>query len=120
MLRVPTSVSIHNSKAGPAPPASFHKTFPFFFANEAALVKKLATLYPEHIPSPLALEEQQGWMLLGDFGSALRAQPVPALWEEALLAYSRIQLASIPQVELLLQSGFPDRRLDKVAQHLEL
>jgi Phosphotransferase enzyme family len=119
ILQVPTTMGIVYFKAGPVSVAGGRETFPFFFANEAALIKELVVLYPEHIPSPLALEAEQGWMLLEDFGQALRVQPVLALWEEALLAFSRIQLSSLGHVEDLLRIGCLDRRLDKMAKHID-
>jgi phage tail protein X len=42
------------------------------FAHEAALVQALATLYPDHLPTPLAVDQVQEWMLLADFGRILR------------------------------------------------
>ncbi len=118
ILRVPTTDGMVYFKAGPAPGLSTREQFPFFFANEAALIKELAVTYPEHIPSPVAIEVQQGWMLLEDMGHVLRVQPV-GLWEEALLAFCRIQQASIGQTETLLRIGCLDRSLERLSEHID-
>lgn len=119
ILRVPTTDGMLYFKAGPVPGSGTRETFPFFFANEAALIKELAVMYPEYIPSPLAIDVTRGWMLLEDMGLVLRTQPVLELWEKALLAACRIQQASIEQTEALLEKGFLDRSLARLAEHID-
>ncbi|MFL5586327.1 MAG: phosphotransferase family protein [Ktedonobacteraceae bacterium] len=119
ILRVPTTEGTLYFKSGPVPVAGTRETFPFFFANEAALIKGLAAMYPEYMPSPLAIEVTEGWMLLEDVGQVLRTQPVLDLWEEALLVFCRVQQASIGQREALLRMGCLDRSLEKLAEHID-
>jgi hypothetical protein len=89
------------------------------FAHEPALVQALATMYPDHMPTPLAVDQAQDWMLLADFNRILRDQPESQAWADALCAFVRLQKASAVQVEALLASGCRDRRLDTFAARLD-
>jgi hypothetical protein len=71
------------------------------------------------MPSPVALEVTEGWMLLEDVGQVLRTQPVLDRWEEALLVFCRMQQASVGQREALLRMGCLDRSLEKLADHID-
>jgi hypothetical protein len=119
ILRVLTTVGAVYFKVSPFPAVDDHRMFPFLFANEAALTRALAVLYPGHIPRPLAVDPTLGWMLLEDFGQPLREYPVRAMWEDALQAFSRMQVDSTRQVETLLASGCLDRRLDKLSGQID-
>ena len=120
ILRVPTTTGTVYFKASPVQIADESRRLPFLFANEAALTRGLAGLFPEHIPTPLAIDPARGWMLLEDFGQKLREHPVLAAWEEALQIFSRLQVASSKHVELLLATGCLDRRLDKLPGQIDL
>lgn len=110
ILRVPTSDGMIYFKVAADLP---------LFANEPALLTALAARYPEHIPAPLAVEPEQRWVLLADFGVELRAQPNPAEWAAALELYSRLQRDTAADVETLLASGCLDRRLDRLAAQID-
>jgi hypothetical protein len=89
------------------------------FAREAVLVQALAIRYPEHIPVPLAIEAEQGWVLLADFGQELRGNTDVQVWEDALRTYARLQRATATHVADLLAQGCRDRRLDTLAAHVD-
>ena len=38
------------------------------FVNEGVVLSRLAELYPDRLPVPLAIDPERGWMLLDDFG----------------------------------------------------
>ena len=119
ILRVPTKAGAVYFKVSPFPIPGDQTELPFLCANEAALTRALAVLYPEHVPRPLAVDPTLGWMLLEDFGQPLRAYPVLAMWEDALQTFSRLQVDSTRQVEALLASGCLDRRLDKLSGQID-
>jgi len=119
ILRVLTTVGAVYFKVSPFPAVDDHRMFPFLFANEAALTRALAVLYPGHIPRPLAVNPTLGWMLLEEFGQPLQEYPVLAMWEDALQTFSRMQVDSTRQVETLLASGCLDRRLDKLSGQID-
>ena len=81
------------------------------FANEGAVMRGLAALYPGHIPAPWGINDEQGWMLLDDLGAILGREPSveqqAALWE----TMSRIQIDSTNRLDHLLRAGCLDRRI---------
>jgi len=80
------------------------------FANEPALLAALAARFPGHVPVPLAVDRERRWQLLPDDGPPLAEHLDYALWEQAIRAFARLQVASVEQVDYLLQVGCLDRR----------
>jgi hypothetical protein len=104
LLRVPTTGGV-----------VYFKAVPPLFAGEAAISQRLAALYPEDVPSPLAVDLERSWMLLEDFGSdQLKGQPL-AVWEAAVRRFAEMQVSSVAHVSLFLEAGFPDRRLGQLS-----
>lgn len=91
---------------------------PLLFGNEAVLTRYLSTLYPDQVPRALAIEPQQAWMLMQDFGSVLGQYGDRTVWLEPMRTYSRMQIASVQHIEALLETGFQDRRLEKLLLHI--
>jgi hypothetical protein len=80
------------------------------FVAEAPVTALLAELFPEHVPAPLAVERERGWIATPDFGPELGWEaPVPVR-EEALRQYAALQHASVEHVDALLAAGCIDRR----------
>lgn len=82
-------------------------------AYEARLVRVLASRAPDSILTPLAVDEERGWLLTADAGPTLRAAHGPDQlrdWREMLQAYAVLQRAVAPSVEQLLTVGVPDMR----------
>lgn len=80
---------------------------------EAALVQLLSEMFPCNLPELLAVDQGQGWFLSKDGGEKLRfalQAGTPALWEDVLDDYAKIQLVMIDRVDQLLALGMPDRR----------
>jgi hypothetical protein len=88
-------------------------------ANEATLMDSLAALYPDHIPAPIAIDQERRWMLLSDFGKPLRGNNDPRVWERSLRAFAQIQIDSVDRVDELLRLGCLDRRLEILALQIE-
>ncbi len=88
----------------------YFKATPDFFHDEAALTSKLAELFPDTIPRPVAVDVDRGWMLLEDFGDTFVGALPLEHWDAALDALIGIQRRSAPIVDSLLRSGFADRR----------
>lgn len=89
------------------------------FANEGLVLTCLAGLYPDRIPLPIAVQPEEGWMLLDDFGDAPDAGL--SLEERARLLqdFARLQIDSSAKVEVLLAAGCKDRRLDVLLSQIE-
>src|SRR2546426_4518967 len=60
---------------------------PLFFTHEPMLIQSLAAWYPHNMPTVLAMEREQCWMLLAEFGTELHAHPDQIAWEKALAVY---------------------------------
>ncbi|MGE5273633.1 MAG: phosphotransferase [Verrucomicrobiota bacterium] len=103
-LRVPTSEGVLWFKAN----ASAH-------AFEAGLLAILARLTPGHVPEPVALDADRGWLLMRDGGERLRELVRSSRdlhhWQSLLPEYAQLQLALAPHVDDLLAAAVPDERL---------
>jgi fructosamine-3-kinase len=88
------------------------------FVNEGVVMSGLAQIYPDNIPSPLAVNAARRWMLLGDLGvpigrSASLAQRMSVFQEMACL-----QIDSTERINSLLEIGCIDRRIPWLQAHL--
>jgi hypothetical protein len=80
------------------------------FAPEAGVNALLADLFPRHVPTPLAVQPDRGWIATPDFGEELGWEaPMPAR-QEALRQYAALQQESVRHVDALLAAGCLDRR----------
>lgn len=104
VLRVPTDRGDQFFKA--SAPALGH---------EAAIVAFLAERLPEVIPAPLAVDLEQGWMLMADAGIRLRelveAERDVSRWLDVLPLYAGLQVELAGAAADLLRLGAPDMRL---------
>ncbi len=89
------------------------------FADEPALTQMLAARYPEHIPTPIAVALDRGWMLLADFGPELRGNTDITVWEAAIRLFAQMQIASAAHIDALIAAGCLDRRLDRLAEQID-
>jgi hypothetical protein len=120
VLRIPTTSGMLYFKASPVLGSNGTNGRPCFWTNEVDLTQMVAKQYPAHLPVPVLVDTQQGWMVVKDAGVLLDEQPEQERWENALQAFSHLQLASTARVDQFLTSGCPDRRLEKLREHLDL
>lgn len=89
---------------------------------EPALLKHLHTFDGRLLPKLLAVEEQEGWLLLSDGGRPIRdmgsASEQIEVWQSTLPLYAALQLESLNQTETLKHLGLPDRRPERLPQLL--
>ena len=82
------------------------------FANEPAVTKGLATLFPDHVPKPVAIHAEKHWMLLKDFGKTIWETKSEADVREAVFrCFGTLQVEAVTQIDNLLAMGCQDRRL---------
>ncbi len=81
-------------------------------AHEPLVMQTLADWYPQQIPAPLTIDIDRRWMLLRDFGPALRGNPDLGAWEVALQAYVPLQRDAVERLDTLWALGCADRRLE--------
>jgi hypothetical protein len=107
VLRVPTAAGLVYLKATAKLP---------LFINEGAFMAQLAEQFPGQIPRPIAIEAQQHWMLLDDFGADLRTQkPSEADVAKFLGQFGALQVQSAGMTDALRRAGCRDRRLAVLA-----
>jgi len=99
VLRVPTS-------AGDL----YFKAVPPLFGREPALTAALSQRHPGQVPEVVALDAAEGWMLMRGFhGTLLRETGDLGVWQAAVRAYARMQMAWLGDLAHLRRLGCPDR-----------
>lgn len=89
------------------------------FVNEAIVMQRLAERYPRHVPAPLRIDRERGWLLLPDFGRELGWGASIAMREAALCAFGRLQIDTAGRIDDLLAAGCLDRRLDRLIDQID-
>ena len=89
------------------------------FGNEPALLKALGERYPDFVPAPLAIEPDQRWMLMTDFGAELRTMPSLERYQSAVERFGQLQVQAASAIDDLLAIGCLDRRLHVLLEQIE-
>jgi hypothetical protein len=89
------------------------------FVNEGVVMRALAGLFPDHVPAPLAVEPERGWMVLAGFGTRAGWDASLEAVEAVARTFARMQVEAAGHVDLLLAAGCHDRRLDRLAARAE-
>jgi hypothetical protein len=89
------------------------------FGNEPALLKAIAERHSDAVPAPIAIHPDQRWMLMEDFGPALRSSASLSKWEDAIQRFGRLQVQAAAQIDELLAIGCLDRRLEVLASQID-
>jgi Phosphotransferase enzyme family len=110
VLRAPTTAGDVWFKTSVASP---------LFVNEGVVMRTLAGLFPDHVPAPLAVEPERGWMVLAGFGSRVGWDASLEAVEAVARTFAGMQVEAAGQVDLLLAAGCHDRRLDRLAARAE-
>ncbi|MEJ2746998.1 MAG: phosphotransferase [Anaerolineae bacterium] len=84
-------------------------------AHDTAVTQTIFRYRPDTIPSVLAIDDKQGWLLLADGGQRLReafkaGKPMHD-WSEILADHADLQIDLAGHVDELLAVGTPDQRL---------
>ena len=108
LMRVPTDRG----------PAWFKGVFPHF-GHEPAVTRALARLAPSVMPTVLATEDAEGWLLTDDVpGTELGMSTDPASITGAVRALVDVQRAAVDLHDELRTLGVPDRPLRHLASQL--
>lgn len=111
MLRLPTDKSLFYFKASGGSR---------LFASEALVTEGLATLFPAHVPAPLAIVPNENWMLTPDFGNPIGHRGCVSQRANALKQFAALQIEASGVVERLVGCGCLDRRLPVLAEQISL
>lgn len=83
-----------------------------YFVNEGVILRELAGLYPQHVPMPLALDEDRQFMILPDLGALVGLDASLEEQMQIVEDYARLQVDCSNRVGYMLTIGCLDRRLD--------
>ena len=89
------------------------------FVNEGVVMTRLAELYPDRLPRPIALAPEQGWMLLEDFGDSSGADASVEQQTRLMQDFACLQIDSFQKIEALLEAGCKDRRVDILLSQID-
>ena len=104
-----------SSDAGDA----FFKCSTDVFRHEAVMTRSLAELMPALVPEVVAVDGDQGWMLMRDLGAAELGDQDESLWHEGLVAHAGIQQLWLGRTDELVGLGLPVRSLADLAGQVE-
>ena len=82
------------------------------FVDEARLTAGLAERFPNHVPAPLAIDPERGWLLLSAFDELFGWDAPLGIRQEALRRFAGLQRRTSGLADDLLADGCLDRRLE--------
>jgi aminoglycoside phosphotransferase (APT) family kinase protein len=88
------------------------------FAEEAAVTAGLAERFPGHVPAPVAVEPDEGWLLLPAFDEVVGWEAPDEVRREAFARFGRLQRQTADAAGELLALGCLDRRPEVLAGQL--
>lgn len=98
----------------------YFKAVPPTFAREVAVTRLLAELHPENLPTIVAANEAERWLLLRDFGQVFLGQSRDVQdWERAARDFAAVQVTMSRQIDALLERGAMDYRLEHLPEKLD-
>lgn len=109
MLKVPTDTG-----------TLYFKAVPDTFSREIEITRYLSALYPDSIPSVVAAEPDEHWLLMRDFGAEILGDSRDvALWMQAMRDYGVLQAGTAAHVDALLARGASDFRFEALPDKLD-
>jgi Phosphotransferase enzyme family len=81
------------------------------FVNEALVMQRLAERFPGHVPAPVSVDAERGWILLEPFEVVGWSAPLDVRCE-LFRRFAGLQLRTAELATELLAGGCLDRRLD--------
>ena len=107
-------------KVGTDAGAVYFKATPTFMAHEGRAMQAVAEYCPQLLPPPLAVDLEQGWLLMSDYGNdMLHECPDITRWEEALSLFSQAQVEQVENLHRWLSLSIPDRRLGRMVEMID-
>lgn len=88
-------------------------------AFEAPLLLRLSRLVPDHVVTPIGVEEARGWLLLPDDGPSVRerGEVTVAEWEALVVSAARMQVALTGHGKELADAGLPSLLPDRAHEY---
>ena len=98
---------------------AFFKCSPEIFRHEASVTAALAERMPGLVPEVVAVDGDEGWMLMRDLGAAELGDQDESQWHEGLEALAGIQHGWLGRTDELIALGLPARPLTDLAAEVE-
>ena len=89
------------------------------FRHEAIATRALAERTPGHVPEVMAVEADEGWMLMRDLGAGELGEQDESLWHEGVVVHAGIQRSWWGRTDELVSLGLPVRSLTDLAAYVE-
>jgi len=86
------------------------------FRREAITTRALAAYTPGVFPDVVAVEDEQGWLLMRDLGAPELGDQDQALWHEGLVTHAGVQRGWLGRTDELVDLGLPVRSLAALAK----
>lgn len=90
------------------------------FRSEAAVTRALAQQMPGRVPEVIAVDEAQGWLLMGDLAATELGEQDESLWHHGLTTHAGIQVSWLGRTDELVGLGLPVRSLVHLAAEVEV
>lgn len=88
------------------------------FRAEASITQALAARTPAWIPEVIAIEPDEAWLLMADFGGRILGNDPQVEWVAGLRRIAEVQRAWVGHVEELVQAGAQHRPLGDLPESL--
>ena len=98
--------------------AAFLKCAPRAFPHEASLTHALWRRSPTAVPAVIAIDADENWLLMHDYGGQLVDAGPESAWPQALVAVAALQRSSIPWAGDIAAAGGQVRPLDRLASEV--
>jgi Phosphotransferase enzyme family len=85
------------------------------FGSEATVTERLATRTPGRVPAVIAVEPDEGWLLMADHGGRPMNELPGSTWPSGIATHAAIQRAWLDDVDGLRAAGATDRSLPILA-----
>jgi hypothetical protein len=89
------------------------------FVDEANVTARLAERFPDHVPAPLSIEPERGWLLLPRFDELFTWAAPLDLRLESLRRFAVLQRRTSELTDELLGDGCLDRRLQVLESQID-
>lgn len=98
----------------------YFKASPRYFASEAAITQDVANQFPEISPTLIAIEPDEGWMLMEDLGDlTLGSADSTELWRDTMKTIALVQQGYLNRMDTLGEMHLEKRTVRAIIQGLE-
>ena len=98
----------------------FFKAVPHLFRSETVITERLTRLYPQNLPSLIAVDHDRHWMLMRQLnGAQLDEKTEVEVWKGVVRRFAQIQADFVGRTEELLGWGCMNRPLRSLPEEMD-